>query len=69
MRENPADSYFYERLDDVDAPNVPGMREIGYSAEDEQFVSRHVGDQVKKGKVEKLGREFYEDVIKKHFSS
>ena len=69
VRENPADSYFYERLDDVDAPNVPGMREIGYSAEDERFVSRHVGDQVKKGKVEKLGREFYEDVIKKHFSS
>lgn len=69
VREEPAGSYFYERLDDIDAPNVPGMREIGYNARLEQFVSRHVGDKIKRGKIEKIGKEFYEDVIKKHFSS
>ena len=69
VREEPPGSYFYERLDDIDAPNVPGMREVGYSARSERFVSRHVGDKIKRAKIEKIGREFYEDVIKKHFSS
>ena len=69
VREEPSGSYFYERLENIDAPNVPGMREIGYSARSERFVSRHVGDKIKKDKIEKIGKDFYEDVIKKHFSS
>ena len=67
-REEPAGSYFYERLDAIQAPNVPGMREIGYIAKDECFVARnHMGPT--KGKIEKIGKGFYEDVIKKHFSA
>lgn len=69
VREDPPGSYFYERLDNIDAPNVPSMREIGYSIRSERFVSRHVGGKVKQGKIEALGREFYEDVTRKHFGS
>lgn len=69
VREQPADSYFYQRLDEIDAPNVPNMREIGYSVKDEKFVSRDYRASIKKGKIEKLGKAFYEDVVKKHFGS
>ena len=69
VREEPAGSYYYQRLDEIDAPNVPNMREIGYSAKKEKFVSRSHHSDIKMGKIEKLGKAFYEDVIKKHFGS
>ena len=68
-REEPTGSYFYERLDVILASNVPRMREIGYISKEERFVSRNQIDALQKGKVEKLGKGFYEDVIKKHFSA
>lgn len=68
-REEPPGSYVYERLDSVQAQNVPNMREIGYCAKEERFVSRNQNNKMQKGKIEKIGKVFYEDVIKKHFSS
>ena len=68
-REAQAGSYFYERLDDIQAPNVPSMREIGYIAKEERFVTRKHTDTTQKGKIEKIGKGFYDDVIKKHFSA
>jgi len=68
-REEPEGSYFYERLDSLTAPNVPAMREIGYNAKAERFVSRNHNDAKFEGKIEKIGKAFYEDVINKHFSS
>lgn len=68
-REEPQGSYFYERLDSISAPNVPSIREIGYSAAGEQFVCRKHTDVKFAGKIEKIGKAFYEDVISKHFSA
>ena len=68
-REEPNGSYFYERLDVIKAPNVPRMREIGYIAKEESFVSRNLINAPQNGKIERLGKGFYEDVIKKHFSA
>ena len=68
-REEPAGSYFYERLDAIQAPNVPRMREIGYIPKEERFVTRNHVNVTQKGKIEKIGKGFYEDVIKKHFST
>ena len=67
-REDPPGSYFYERLDAIQAPNVPSMREIGYIAKEERFVARNRAEAIQKGKIEKLGKSFYEDVIRKHFN-
>lgn len=68
-REEPPGSYFYERLDNIGAPNVPRMREVGYNVTKERFACRDYDDKAKEGKVEMLGKAFYEDVIKKHFSA
>ena len=45
------------------------MREIGYIAKEERFVTRNHVNTTQKGKIEKFGKGFYEDVIKKHFST
>jgi len=68
-REEPEGSHFYEKLDAIQAPNVPMIREIGYSAKEERFISRNPNDNMHKGKIEAIGKAFYEDVVKKHFSS
>ena len=39
-REDPPGSYFYRRLDGIDAPNVPQITEIGYLPAEERFVAR-----------------------------
>lgn len=67
-RESPPGSYYYERLQLLSAANVPGMVEIGYDPTDEQFVERLRDDRVRPGKIEALGRAFFEEVIQCHFS-
>ncbi len=67
-REDPPGSYYYERLDRLTAPNVPDLHEIGYDMKKEQFVFfRQRG--LKRDRIEPLGRSFFEEVLKKHFSS
>lgn len=67
-REDPPGSYYYERLDGISAPNVPDLREIGYDMNKEKFVFRGVRS-ARTGRVEELGRTFFEDVLSKHFST
>jgi len=67
-REEPAGSFNYERLEHISAPNVPALLEIGYSASTEEFVGRQRGGMIRAVKVETLCRQFFEDVVQRHFS-
>ncbi len=68
-REEPPGSYYYQLLDFIDATNVPSLSEIGYDARAEEFVARSRKPSVKRGKIEVIGKHFFEEVIKFHFSS
>ena len=68
-REEPPNSYNYERLENISAPIVPELLEIGYYLSQEYFVARLRNNSVKQGKIETIGRKFFEDVIAKHFSA
>ena len=61
-RENPPGSCCYERLDEITAPNVPDLREIGYDMERESFWFFGEGG-AKSGRIETLGRRFFEQVL------
>jgi Fic family protein len=67
-REEPENSFNYERLELIQAPNVPSVLEIGYKPKDEVFVSRERGKTIMKGKVEEIGKKFFDEVVKMHFS-
>lgn len=58
---------YFERLDNIEAPNVPALREIGYSSKDELFVARYGRYRCEKLKIEQIARNFFEDVVKCHF--
>lgn len=69
-REEPSGSFNYERLESISAPNVPSLIEIGYDAKKEEFLVRKRGNNNVTGmKAEKLCREFFEDVVQRHFSN
>ena len=68
-REEPANSFNYERLDHIGAPNVPNVHELGYKPDIESFVARGSGGNLKEAKLEKLGRLFFKEVIDKHFAN
>jgi Fic family protein len=61
--------YSYERLEYITAPNVPSLLEIGYRPAEERFWARYRGGAMRLQKVEDMGRNFIEEVIKMHFSS
>jgi Fic family protein len=65
VREEGASNF--ERLDHITAPNVPSLREIGYSSKDELFIARYGPNSCKKLKIEEIARNFFEDVVKCHF--
>jgi hypothetical protein len=60
--------YVYERLEHINAPNTPSLLEIGYKAKEECFVARYRNNQIKRGKIEDIGRTFIEEVVSKHFA-
>lgn len=69
-REEPSDSYNYERLEGISGRNVPNILEIGYEMVKEQFIVRGRGrDRIEPGKVEKFGRKFIGDIVAMHFST
>jgi Fic family protein len=67
-REEPPGSFNYERLEHISAPNVPSLAEIGYKAATEEFLARQANGSVRAGKIETICRQFFEDVVQKHFS-
>lgn len=66
-REEPAGSFHYEFLDQIAAPNVPNLVEIGYNPEAEAFVVRGVDSRVREEKVDSLCRLFIQEVVEKNF--
>ncbi|MCW5729216.1 MAG: Fic family protein [Alphaproteobacteria bacterium] len=68
-REEPPGSFKYNRLDELSAPNVPNLVEIGYDAKQESFVSRTKAGKLSQTKIEILCRHFFEEVTNRHFSS
>jgi Fic family protein len=68
-REEPTDSFRYERLDSIASSNVPNVVEVGYNAKNETFVVRGINSQVREEKIEPLCRNFIKDVVEKHFAS
>ncbi len=66
-REEPENSYNYERLDNLDAPNVPDLTEVGYEMSKERFVLRKKNGRSLICRVEEFGKQFFEDVVNKHF--
>ena len=68
-REEPSGSYYYELLDRLSKPNTLSISELGYDSKAEKFVSRAPGGSITKDKIENIGKRFFEEVIKRHFSS
>jgi Fic family protein len=68
-REEPSQSFHYERLDRISASNVPALAEIGYHTKAEEFDARYRNGDIRPGKIEEIGRRFFEEIIKMHFSS
>lgn len=68
-REEPSESWNYERLSDIKAPNVPDIHELGYNPKAEKFVSKGKSPRSKQDKIEVLGKRFFQEVIEKHFAS
>ena len=68
-REEPQNSYNYERLENVVAENVPDLLEIGYEISKERFVVRKRSRRASVGRIEELGRRFFEEVVAKHFQT
>ncbi len=61
--------FFFEKLDDISAPDVPLLREIAYSPTDEKFIVRHGHDRVSDRKIERIAKDFFESVVDLHFQS
>ncbi len=68
-REDPAGSYNYERLEYITAPDVPNLFELGWDSRAERAVARYRNNVVKKGKIEDIGKRFFEEVVEKQFES
>jgi Fic family protein len=68
-REEPAGSFFYETLTNITSPNVPSLVEIGYKPGAERFVARYRSGGIRTGRIEEIGRNFFEEVVKLHFSN
>ena len=67
-REEPPSSFYYERLENIQSPNVPNLVEIGYEMSKERFVVRMRNGQPRASRVEEFTKRFFEDVVSKHFS-
>lgn len=68
-REEPPGSYNYDRLEDIHAANVPTACEIGYVAKEERFILRNRAQRTQEGRIETIGKAFFDDVIRKHFGT
>ena len=68
-REEPANSFNYERLQHITAPNVPNIEEVGYEISKERFVIRQRQGRPRTSRVEEFGKQFFEDVVASHFAA
>ena len=56
--------YYFEKLENIMSSDAPRLLEIGYKAQEERFIARYRGDTTMPGKVEELGRQFIEEVVR-----
>ena len=56
--------YYYEKLENINSPDVPRLLEIGYKSREERFIARYRGDTTGTGKIEELGRHLIEEVVR-----
>ena len=68
-REEPPNSYNYERLENVQSTNVPDLVEIGYEMSKERFVVRSLGGRPRMRPVEDFTKQFFEHIVNRHFAS
>lgn len=66
-REEPPNSFSYERLEYIHSPNVPNLTEVGYEMSKERFVVKSRNTNPRKSRVEDFTKQFFEDVVAKHF--
>lgn len=66
-REEPPNSFRYERVDRIQSSNVPALAEIGYEMSKERFVIRMRNSRPRISGIEQFTRQFMEDVMVKHF--
>ena len=68
-REEPPNSFNYERLEYIESTNVPDLVEVGYEMSKERFVIRVRNGRSRTSGVEDFTRRFFEDIVQKHFNS
>ncbi len=68
-REEPAGSFHYERLEYLQAANLPDVVEVGYEMTKERFVVRLRNGRSRVSRVEDFIRRFFEDVVARHFGT
>ncbi len=66
-REEPANSFYYERIETIRDPDGPTLVEVGYEISKERFVVRLLGGRPGKSRVEEFTKQFFNDVVEKHF--
>lgn len=66
-REEPPGSFYYERLDRLNANNVSSIAEVGYQQTNESFVCRSTTGSIASSRIDELARRFFDEVIKSHF--
>lgn len=66
-REEPPNSFHYERLEHIQLPNVPNLAEVGYEMSKERFVVKPRSGRPRMSRVEEFTKRFFEDVVAKHF--
>ena len=59
--------FYFDKLDDIQASDIPLLREIAYSPVDENFVVRHGSNRCMEQKIERIGHEFFQSVVELHF--
>lgn len=67
-REEPTNSFNYERVEYIQSSNVPDLTEIGYEMSKERFVVRMRNGRARASGIEDFTKQFFEDIVSKHFS-
>ena len=66
-REQPPNSFHYERIVQIQSQNVPDLAEVGYEMSEERFVVKPRNGHPRMRRVEDFTKQFFEDVVAKHF--
>ena len=65
-REEPPNSFNYQRLEHIESANVPDLSEVGYEMSKERFVVRMRNGRSRASGVEDFNKRFFEDIVAKH---